>query len=349
MIINLIITTVLRFRITGEFDGTGNETLLFDGPIQPLPGSNDQLSSRTLSIPVLITNSSGSDYFLRVYARDSSGNEALASNTVTVYVPGRSEPVETGSPILPTWLFWTLIGLGILILIVLALITMACCYKKMKSNQDSGQVANWIKYGESKKNKNSIVVTSTSTPSAVVPNRTEQQQQDDNASSIEWSEASSYISNSDLAISNRYFIRQLSVLHRNKIYNFLFSAYEDEDEVVMVEPVKLQVTKRTAFNDSSSISTISQSSIEKPITINRYRLLIIPCWKEIQLFLFYIRGPPNWKPMPPPYPPPRRYNSTSSSINSLTDASSLQRSLPLASSPSYFMPSSQVSDFFKDF
>jgi hypothetical protein len=56
---------------------------------------------------------------------------------------------------------------------------------------------------------------------------------------------------------------------------------------------------------------------------------------------FIRTGPPNWKPAPPPYPPPRRYFSPSSRPTSSV-ASSSHQSLPLASSPSYLMSQSQV-------
>lgn len=194
-------------RVTGEYAETGIESLLYDGLIQPLQGTNDQLS-REFKMPILVTNNSGSDYLLRVYSRDSSGNEAKASNIITVYIPARNES-STDPPILPAPVFWTLIGVGIFCSLLLAIIIAICCHRKCKSNQERTQGADWVQYGSnnSKKNKpTGAVVPPTTTTSAASSVNNQRNLQED-YDSTQWSEGGSY-SISPSNETNEYFHNQ---------------------------------------------------------------------------------------------------------------------------------------------
>ena len=181
-------------RVTGEYIETGIESLLYDGLIQPLQGTEDQLR-REFKIPILVTNSSGSDYLLRVYSRDSSGNEAMASNIITVNVPGRNESsLPTDPPIFPAALFWSLIALGIFSLIVLAVIIAICCHRKYQSNQERAQGADWVQYGSNsnRKNKSTAPPTTTKTTTTSTSSVNNKKSLQEDYDSIQWSEAGSY-------------------------------------------------------------------------------------------------------------------------------------------------------------
>jgi hypothetical protein len=101
------------------------------------------------AVDVPKSNKSRGVYF-RVYGLDPSGNQAQPSNIATVYVTAFYLPTDpTGDPpILPEWLFWSLIGLAVACVILIVAIIIACVRRYRDARKREAMGADWVQIGE---------------------------------------------------------------------------------------------------------------------------------------------------------------------------------------------------------